>query len=426
MSDTILAGFGRVDVTPQTDVPLRGVGNCHMRMPNVLIDPLYTTCIAFTDEEGNSALIYNTDHCVPHLPVTEALRALVKEAYGIPAENVVINSTHTHSGPDVTQTPEYNEWYIQRLYEAAQIAMEDRKPGTMEIGRVQAGHSMNFVRHYILDENGKSCGHKAEPDRQIQVVKITREGGKDIMLMNWQSHPCFGMGIDKKGISADYIGAIRRYVERKSDMHFAFFQGAAGNIASNSRVKGESLTKDQELYGSVLGERALFALTDTQSLAGGPVRGSVRTVTLTVDHSDDHRVADARIITKFWAETNDRKGADALGKPYDIHSPYHAGAIIGRSEAPATKEMTIGAVRVGQLSFAWSPYEMFCENGMYIKENSPYEATFILELSNSRYSYLASAKAYDYGCYEYDVREFVRGTAEYLAENFVEILKELK
>ena len=33
MDAKILAGFGRVDVTPQTDVPLRGVGNCLLGYP---------------------------------------------------------------------------------------------------------------------------------------------------------------------------------------------------------------------------------------------------------------------------------------------------------------------------------------------------------------------------------------------------------
>ncbi len=424
--DPLLIGYGRVDITPVNDQPLRGIGNSHMRMPNVLIDPLYTTCLAFTDAEGHTALVYTSDQTIAWKTITSALREKVKAAFGIPEENVVICNTHTHSAPDVSLSTDYNDWYVQRLFEAAEAAMADRKLGTMEIGRTDKTFRLNFVRHYFLDENGKSCAHKAEPDPQVQVVKITREGGKPILLMNWQSHPCWGLGINKKGISADYIGAIRRYVEKKTDMLFAFYQGAAGNIASKSRVKSELLTTDMELYGGLLGERALLALEETEPLAGGSVRGALRTVTLTVDHSDDHRIADAQIIADFWAKTNDRKQADILGKSYDIHSPYHAGAILKRYNMPATKEMTIGAIAVGELAFPWSPYEMFCENGMYIKENSPFPGTFVLTVSNERHSYLASKKAYDYGCYEYDVRDYVRGTAEFLADEFVKMLKEIR
>ena len=350
-------------------------------------------------------MVYTSDQTIAWKTITSALREKVKAAFGIPEENVVICNTHTHSAPDVSVSKDYNDWYVQRLFEAAEAAMADRKPGTMEIGRTDRLDNFHFVRHYFLDENGKSCGHKAEPDHQMQVVKITREGGSPILLMNWQSHPCWGMGINRKGISADYIGAIRRYVEKKTDMLFAFYQGAAGNIASKSRIKSENITYDMELYGGLLAERALAALENTTPVSGGSVRGIQETVTLTVDHTDDHRIADAQIITKYWAETNDRKGSDAMGKPYDIHSPYHAGAILKRYNMPATKEMTIGAIAVGELAFPWSPYEMFCENGMYIKENSPFPGTFVLTVSNERHSYLASEKAYDYGCYEYDVRD---------------------
>ena len=426
MSDQLLVGYARVDITPEKDVPLRGIGNSHMRMPNILIDRLYTTCVAFTDSEGATALIFTSDLCSAWKSVTEALRKKVWEAYSIPAEQIILSNTHTHSGPDTSLETDYNPWYVERLFEAATAALADRKPGQMEIGRTSNTKQLNYVRHYFRDENGKPCGHKAEPDPQIQMVKITREAGKDILLMNWQSHPCWGLGINRNAITADYIGVVRNYIESKTDCLFAFYQGAAGNIGSNSRIQAERLTWDMQLYGGLLAERALRALEELTPVPGGRVRGTTRTVTLTVDHTDDHRVADAQIISKFWTETNDRKGADALGKPYDIHSPYHANSIIGRSKAPATMDMTVGAVCVGELAFPWAPYEMFCENGIYIKEHSPFTGTFVLPISNERFSYVASAQAYDYGCYEYDTRQFIKGTAEFLAETFVELLNILK
>lgn len=426
MADTLLIGYSRVDITPKTDVPLRGIGNSHMRMPNIHVDPLFTTCLAFTDTEGNTALIFTSDLCIAWGSVTAALCKLVWDAYRIPSENIILSNTHTHSGPDTSLETDYNPWYVERLFEAASAALEDRKPGRMSIGRTSNTKQLNFVRHYFLDENGKSCGHKAEPDPQIQMIKITREGGKDVLLMNWQSHPCWGLKISHKAISADYIGVVRNYIEAKTDCHFAFYQGAAGNIASTSRIKTEKLTSDMQLYGGLLAERALGALEELTPIPGGKIKSATRTVTLTMDHTDDHRVEDAIIIAKYWAETNNRKGADALGKPYDIHSPYHALAIINRSKAGETMDMTIGAISVGELAFPWVPYEMFCENGMYVKENSPFTATFMLSICNERFSYVSSAQAYDYGCYEYDTRQFIKGTGEFLAETSVSLLNELK
>ena len=88
--------------------------------------------------------------------------------------------------------------------------------------------------------------------------------------------------------------------------------------------------------------------------------------------------------------------------------------------------MPIHAFRVGDLGFACAPYEMFGANGMHIKEWSPYAMTFVVSCCNGARSYLASKLAYSHGSYEVDQRRYPEGTAELLADNFVDMLKELK
>ena len=88
--------------------------------------------------------------------------------------------------------------------------------------------------------------------------------------------------------------------------------------------------------------------------------------------------------------------------------------------------MPIYALKVGPLGFACAPYEMFGANGMFIKEWSPYAMTFVVTHCNGSKSYLASKLAFHHGCYEVDSRWYPEGTAELLADNFVDMLKELK
>lgn len=425
-------GYARVDITPKESVPLGGMGNSHARMPSYINDPLYTTCIAFTDAEGNTALMYTSDLISCHEVLLQRLQAAVSEEFGIPGENVVISCTHTHSGPDQGRTDfdcinRYNDMYVLALISAAHEAMADRKPAQMFIGQTTLTNGLNFVRHYFKDENGKWSGHKAQPDPMLQVLNIQREDARDILLMNWQAHPCRGMGISMKCVSADYIGSVRNYVEKKSDYLFAFFQGAAGNLGSSSKIPQEKVTGDMDTYGALLGERALAAAQELQPVAPGKVRGIRRTLSLEIDHTDDDRVADAQIVADYWKKTNDRKATDLMAKPYGFNSPYHAFATIARASLSATKELTLGAIAVGDFAFTWSPYEMFCDNGAFVRENSPFPATFVLSCANNNTNtYIASKAAYDYGCYERDVRRYVRGTAEKLADTFVEVLKEMR
>ena len=250
--------------------------------------------------------------------------------------------------------------------------------------------------------------------------------GKDILLMNWQAHPCLSSTLNRYCVSADYIGEVRTWVEEHTGAHFAFFQGAAGNHNIRSKIKGECPTMNPVEYAALLGERALVALENTVPLKGGKVKSEERTVTVEIDHTEDSMLESAKIVSAFWKRTNDRKATDAMAKPYGIHSPYHAGAIIARRSMPATKEMTVYAVSVGELGFACAPYEMFCDNGQFIKENSPFPGTFLVTCCNATNAYLASKLAFDYGCYEKDNRRFVRGTAELIADHFVSMLKQLK
>ena len=99
---------------------------------------------------------------------------------------------------------------------------------------------------------------------------------------------------------------------------------------------------------------------------------------------------------------------------------------MGRSQRGTEEQMTIYAFRVGPLGFACAPYEMFGASGMFIKEWAPYAMTFVVSCCNDARGYLATELAYNHGSYEVDTRRYPKGCAEYLADNFVDMLKELK
>ena len=79
--------------------------------------------------------------------------------------------------------------------------------------------------------------------------------------------------------------------------------------------------------------------------------------------------------------------------------------------------------RIGDLGFISESYEMFSDAGIYIRANSPFETTFIISGNNG---YIASAEAFDYRSYEADTGTYEKGTAEKLAERYVEMLKSVK
>ena len=51
-------GYGKACITPEESVPLAGMGNTSKRMSTMILDDLYATCVAFTDEKGQTVLLF--------------------------------------------------------------------------------------------------------------------------------------------------------------------------------------------------------------------------------------------------------------------------------------------------------------------------------------------------------------------------------
>jgi hypothetical protein len=68
---------------------------------------------------------------------------------------------------------------------------------------------------------------------------------------------------------------------------------------------------------------------------------------------------------------------------------------------------------------------MFDENGKYIKENSPFQVTFVLELCNGAQGYIPSEEGYKINCYEANTGPFEPGTGEKVAQVYVDLLNTL-
>lgn len=448
MSRKIFAGYARADMTPKDPVPLSGYGNTLTRISQGVLDPLMATCIAVTDEKGGTVVLFTLDIVATRDAYCMEARQQISSRYGVPVESVVICATHTHSAPDMVQNQlpeiqEYSRFLVETLTELAGQALADRKEAELLVGKTY-NEGMNYVRHYI-QENGAVCGdnygdhdaspyrcHVSEADREIRLVKFRRKEGKDILLVNWQAHPNLAStSATEHGqkhrpyITADYVGSCRDYVEANADVHFAFFLGAAGNLNSRSRIETEVDTRDHVLYGQKLGDYVLACMEKLQSIEAGPVAAATQTLPGRINHTEDHLLPDAQKIRELWVRTNDAKLCMKEGAPYGIHSGYHAGAIIGKSQMGDRLDMDMGAGRIGGIGMAFLPYEVFDTNGMYIRKVSPFDMTLIFSCANGGFNYIPSREGFAHGCYEADMCRHAPGTAEEAADLVVSMLHNL-
>ena len=431
-------GYGKEDITPDGQVAMGGYGRVESRLSTGVLSYLYVTCIAVTDADDNTILIYGMDMCGCSDAV-KLIPKISKEA-GVPEGNIMVSASHTHSAPSLT-TPTSGSAAAMKKFEAGMInaavaAMEDRKPAKMYGGSIDT-EGMNFVRHYVCND-GSYCGdnfgdsssgyagHASQADPQLQLIKFTREGDKDIYLTNFQTHPHQTGGSTKYDLSADIVGEYRIAMEKALDCEVVYLSGAGGNINSRSRIAEENATADWRAWGVKMAEYA--QQVEFTELATGKVQAAELEFTAEINHTTDNLVPICSSLSKQWNAseiTTAQLKEMGLAQGVKLNSPYHASAIVSRASMPPSKSFPIRAFSFGDVGLVAFPGEQFDTNGKFIKENSPFKMTIVATKANGENGYFPSAFAFDVsGGYECDTTKYIRGTAERLADTYVEMLTE--
>ena len=429
-------GYGKANITPDGQVGMGGYGRSEDRLSTGVLSYLWVTCVAISDADDNTLLLYGMDLCGSG--DAARFRENVSKATGVPVGNIVMSASHTHSAPDYSVQTSGQGAALNKLKDglikAAETAMEDRKEAKMFIGSVET-EGMNFVRHYICND-GTYCGdnfgssasgyagHASEADNVLQMIKFTREGDNDVYIANFQTHPHQTGGSSKHDLSADVVGEFRANMEADLGCEIVYFTGAGGNINSRSRIEAENQTKDWKEWGKRMAKYAQSV--EYTEVATGKVQAAEFEFEAKINHNDDAWAGLGSDLRNRWNKgeiTYEQVKELSAAAGFPFNSPYHAGAVASRASMGNSSSFPIQAFSFGDVGFAAAPYEMFDTSGVFIKENSPFKMTIVAELANGGNGYFPSQFAFDVsGGYECDTTKYVPGTAERLADQYVEML----
>jgi len=439
MKIALKAGYAKVDVTPTYPVPLRGYGNTHKRIHNHVLDPIYGICVAVSDGE-ETLLLYHLDLTGFPDDCVSFCKNEIEKRYGISGKNVLFNSTHTHSAPDLNSPLESIQTYTKEINEKlialAAPAMEDLAEAEIQIGSGQV-IGWNFVRRYLLSDgsyggdnfgdfvNNTILAHETEADHTMQAIRLVRKEKKDIVMVNWQAHPHRTGGATKLDLSSDLIEHFRNTVEEEHGVLFAFYQGCGGNINSHSRIPEEIISMEYVDVGKGLAAGLSPILKNMRPVKSGKIRSTITTFTGPINHSMDDRLEDAEKVKALWEEQG-RDVATVYARSLGFNSVYHANAVIRRVRMPETHSYQIGAVSFGDVCIAWAPNELFDTTGIYLKATSPFEMTFVCGYTNGGNGYMPTIKAFAHGGYGCDTCRFPAGVTEKLTTEILNRILEVK
>ena len=445
MNTNLQAGFARVICLPdnlvahiagndaKTDISVDG-----------LRDELAVTCIAL-QEGGQTYLVYTCD-TVTINDFYHHIKEMVTAGTGVPAENIVLNATHTHSAPTLKNELPGKEEYLAKFkiacVDAARAAIADLSPATLSYGSAQT-ENLVFVRHYWMND-GTSFGnghgstapgfkaHMYDADPECQVLKFTREGKKDIILINLASHAtiCSRKELKTK-LSADFPYYARSYVEQHTGAHCAYFIAAGGDSIPGSRMGLCPYAADPAGFGAGLGQYVLSALENMTEAEGDSVTLYGETYTakrMKEGVEDEVRLAHAREVLALRTKFGSHRAPEVVEKvkEYGFHTNFEASGLVGRANAPETGSFPIHAMAIGNVGITFFPGELFSTFGKEIKENSPMAFTFVVSCSEDHQLYFPNEIGCEHKFYEYTITRYERGTGGAVGKRYCEIFAEHK
>lgn len=434
-------GYAQVDITPKEPVPMNEGGD-ENGMSTGILDNLYANCVYLVDKNGTELYLVAFDLCNMYDPLPKYRSELAKKL-GVSEQQLMFSASHTHSSVNIKATTvpyisQYNIELKKNLEAVALEAKEDAKAVTGMFHSAIETESLNFVRRYIMNDGtyaGDNYGstksgyasHETEGDHQLQLLKFTREGGKDVVLTNFQTHPHRTAYYDNKNntnLSADIVGIYRQELAQRLDCLALYYTGSSGNVNAHSRIEEENIYETYKDHAKAMADYAVEAAASFTPVELGEIRLAKTVYVGECYHSEDYKLPEAKIVAERFNSGMSNSASLAGYEDLFEHS-RHALAIVSRAEKPETLEVPLYAFSVGGFTACYAPFELFAELGISIKENSPFDATFVVCYSNNIFSYMPTQLAFDHGGYGPYKCNFEPGTGEILVDEYGKLLQEL-
>jgi hypothetical protein len=410
---SLKVGLAEVNITPPVGISLCGFGH-RKGVAESVHDDLHARAMVVAGGDVRLAVV--TADIISFAPdLVARIRGLVQSSTGIPAEHVLLNGSHSHSGPTVhafrsmgERDGPYEDVLCRKVAGAVSVACSRLEPASLHAGRapVKIGHNRRQLR-----DGRMVLGHNPEgPEAPwVDVLRVDREdGGTSGLLLSTAAHP---VNLRHLAFSAEYPGYAAAFVKRNLNGATASFaQGCCGDI--NCTPMSNTLDTSVR-QGETLGAAALSAAWSADPVEGEAVACEVRTVDLPQIVPS---VEEARQAVSQATETVEKIEQDPEATPYLVRQvrgqigwaeDYLAAAEKARPQAQAFEVQTM---RIGNVALVAYPGEMFVDYQLTMDRESPFDRTFTLGYTNGCIGYVPTADEYPRGGYEVNTAFHYYGT----------------
>lgn len=427
------AGFARLDVTPPLGTSLAGY--FEDRKSDGILDPIQLNAVA-VEAAGETVLLIAAD--LISMDATNALqiRRLIETELGIPAAHIAINCLHQHTTLRVgaglfgVRDGSYLEVLHRKFADLARLALADLGEARLELSEAEVAKQLSFIRRYRMKDGSvvtnpfsrvAQIDHPiGTPDNTVRLLRFFREGGKDIALVNFCTHPDV---IGGTKFSADWPGFARRYVEKDlENVHCVLFNGFQGDTNHIDPYDLQTWRNDRYGFsahmGRVIADAVRSIFDKTAPCKADRVCGRVAEVLVKTRTDGEERYDEMVAFYKAYEEGKlDRKpGIAELGE---------ARRIIAIRTDPIYRPVTVTAIGIGDVLFVGIGGEPFTEYAHRLRRELPCKMLLTGCNTNGAVGYLPTKAAFDEGGYEGRGTAFVPELEELVIGKAKEMIEEM-
>ena len=418
-------------------------------------DQLNARCLVLDDGSTKLALVV-LDLLGIARHVSDEARILIEKETGIPAGNILISATHTHSAASVLgQNPrsiqqtldEYQKLVVRRIADGVKKANDQLRPAEIAFGAIEAPEHV-FNRRWFLKEGkmplnpfGKLDRVKMNPgagnpdliepagptDPTISYIAIREPKGNPIALYSTYSLHYVG-GVDNGDISSDYYGVYCEKVkeiltkENQNNRFVAMMaNGTSGDINNiNFRTpRGRQKPYEQmTIVANDLANKVVDSMAKLKYESAITLGAQFREPLIGLRRPDS---ADMEWVKQTLADPTKDPAKGNL-------SAIYAQRVSTMAEYPEKLKMPLQVLRIGDKSIATMPCEVFCEIGLEYKKKSPIQGGWMVSLAHGYYGYLPTPKHHELGGYEtwMGTNRLEKTASDKMLAELLEMTRELK
>ena len=413
----LVAGVAEDDITPPVGGKMAGYSDRGAKVSTGVHDPLKAKALVLKDDDTSLAIV-TMDLGGLTGEMVAGVKKGVLEKTGI--DQVMLVTSHTHSGPDSTPNfPSAEKPYLKeleaKLIGAVVAANGNVAPVKYGAGKGEAAEGHNRRK---VNPDGTVEMFWANPERvptepvdhMVGVIRFEKLDGTPLAtLVNFTCHNVV-LGPENLEISADYAGVMQRTIEKELGGTCMFAQGACGDINPfmDKTPPKNGAFKEAEKMGNTIAAEVVRVSKEITMRDGEGVQLTAQTEAVPI---------------RLRYDMDDPEVVGAIEK--------HYGAMLVRPMLERMKkewaegmDADLVTVTLGDdVAIAGWPGEFFVQYGLDLKARCAIQNTFVFGYCNKTYGYFPTINAAwqgGYGAKEATVVAVGMGD-EFLARSLVNL-----